>query len=89
MKTAVVVASLIGMVFLVGIVSYISAANKGNRSEQSVAAAYDANQNILAQYGQKVQEAASVTTLQRDDMIAVFTGALGLPQGSFRFSRRN
>jgi len=75
MKTAVVVASLIGMVFLVGIVSYISAANKGNRSEQSVAAAYDANQNILAQYGQKVQEAASVTTLQRDDMIAVFTGA--------------
>jgi len=59
----------------VGVASYITAANKGNRNEQAIVAVYENNQNILAQYGQKVQEAAGVTALQRDDLIAVFTGA--------------
>jgi hypothetical protein len=71
---AVVLGIFVSVVAVLGF-SYISASNRGNRSEQDINAAYENNQNILAQYGQKVQEAAGVTTLQRDDLIAVFTGA--------------
>lgn len=75
LKTVLALLAVVAVAVAVGVVSYISAANKGNRNEQSIVAAYEANQNILAQYGQKVQEAAGVTALQRDDLIAVFTGA--------------
>ncbi len=75
MKTTYVFFGAIASIFLVSAISYISAANNGNRSEQSIHAAYEDNENILSQYGQKVQEAAGVTALQRDDLIAVFTGA--------------
>ena len=75
MKTALALLGVLGTLVLVAVVSYISSANLGNSSEQRIVAAYEDNENILAQYGQKVQEAAGVTTLQRDDLIAVFTGA--------------
>lgn len=69
-----------GVISLVAIgvvaVSYITAYNFGNRMEQQIKAAWEDNEGILAQYGQKVQEAAKVTELQRDDLKDVFTGAI-------------
>lgn len=71
------IVSVIGGLFLM----YVSAFNYGNRAEQSIEAAYTNNQNILAQYGQKIQEAAQIPTMQRDDVAAVLTGAIGARYG--------
>lgn len=57
-------------------ISYISAYNFGNRMETLLAATMDNNRNILAQYGNRVTEAAQVTEMQRDDLAAVVTAAL-------------
>lgn len=69
---------LVGLVAIFGIVatSYISAYNFGNRMEMLLTATLDNNRNILAQYGNRVAEAAQVTEMQRDDLTAVITAAL-------------
>jgi len=66
------------LVMIVGAVAagYIGAVNSGNRMEQAIHSTYENNENILAQYGQKIAEAAQVPSIQRDDMIAVFSGAI-------------
>lgn len=80
MNTGTLVASvaavaILGMVAIGGI-SYVSAYNTGNRLEQSLKATYENNRNILAQYGNKIAEAAQVPAMQRDDLTAVVTAAL-------------
>jgi hypothetical protein len=60
----------------IGAVSYISAHNTGNRLEQNIKATYENNRNILAQYGNKIAEAAQVPAMQRDDLTQVVTAAL-------------
>lgn len=80
MKTGTIVAlsfgiAVAGMV-AIGAVSYISAYNTGNRLEQRIIATDDNNRNILAQYGNRVSEAAQVPAMQRDDLSAVVTSAL-------------
>lgn len=70
--TAAVVTGFIGM----GAVSYISAYNIGNRLERAIVATHENNRNILAQYGNRVAEAAQVPGMQRDDLSAVVTAAL-------------
>ena len=72
---ALIVLAILGIIIAVPIVSYITASNAGNRAEQRVAAFREDNENVLAQYMQKVKEAAQVPAMQRDDLIAVFTGA--------------
>lgn len=71
-SVAVVVAAIVG----IAAISYISAFNFGNQSEQVLIATRENNKNILAQYGQKVQEAAQVPDMMRDDMIKVVTAAV-------------
>ena len=71
----VVAASIAGMA-AIGVASYISAYNTGNRLEQNIKATYENNRNILAQYGNKIAEAAQVPAMQRDDLTAVVTAAL-------------
>lgn len=80
MKTGTLIASIaavsvVGMI-AIGTVSYISAYNTGNRLEQNIKATYENNRNILAQYGNKVAEAAQVPSMQRDDLTQVVTAAL-------------
>lgn len=84
MRRPIVLASLAVTATLVAIpvVSYISAFNRGNEFEKSLDAAWDNSQNILAQYGQKIGEAAQVPTLQADDVQRVFTGALEARYGA-------
>lgn len=71
-----IVALLLGMAAIVA-VSYISASNKANSYENELKAAKENNQNILAQYGQKVVEAAQVTDMYRDDVAKVVDAAIG------------
>lgn len=56
--------------------SYISAYNAGNRMEQNIEATWENNKNILAQYGNRVSEAAQIPAMQRDDLADVVTAAL-------------
>lgn len=72
------ISALVLVVAVGGIVaiSYISAYNFGNRMETLLTATMDNNRNILAQYGNRVAEAAQVTEMQRDDLTAVVTAAL-------------
>lgn len=60
------VALVLGAAFvLVG--SYVSANNYGANMEARIEAKYEDCQNVLAQYGQKVQEAVQVPEMYRDD----------------------
>lgn len=83
MKT---VALIIGIIFFVVIgsvaVSYVNAYNYGARTEASLSAQYQNNQNILSQYSQKVQEAAQVPSMYRDDVTKVVTSALNARYGA-------
>lgn len=58
------------------VVSYISAYNTGNRLERAIVATDENNRNILAQYGNRIAEAAQIPAMQRDDMKEVITAAL-------------
>ena len=73
---AAVVATFIGGAVALGVGSYVSAYNTGNRLEQNIKATHENNRNILAQYGNKIAEAAQVPAMQRDDLSAVVTAAL-------------
>lgn len=50
--------------------------------EQGIKAAWENNENILAQYGQKIAEAAQVPTMQAEDLGKLFQGALGARYGT-------
>lgn len=80
MNTGTIIASVTAVAILsavaIGGISYVSAYNTGNRLEQNIKATYENNRNILAQYGNKVAEAAQVPSMQRDDLTAVVTAAL-------------
>ena len=73
----IVVAGIAG----IGITSYISAYNTGNRLEQTIRATYEDNQNVLAQYSNRIAEAAQVPAMQRDDLKEVVTAALDARYG--------
>lgn len=79
---AVITFSLVAAAGLVGVVSYVSAYNTGNRLEQNIKAAYDQNKNVLSQYTNKVAEAAQIPAMQRDDLTKVVEAALKSRYGS-------
>ena len=80
MKTGTIVAIVAGIsiagLAAIGATSYISAYNMGNRMQQNIIATDDNNRNILAQYGNRVSEAAQIPAMQRDDLTQVVTAAL-------------
>lgn len=76
MKTGLIAAIVLGAFVGTGVVSYVSAYNTANRMERSIVATDENNRNILAQYGNRIAEAAQVPAMQRDDLTAVVTAAL-------------
>lgn len=62
--------------------NYVSYANTGNRMEKSIKATHENNQNVLAQFGQKVAEVAQVPDMMRDDVTKVTTAAIQGRYGS-------
>lgn len=69
----------IGAIVLVivgAIATYISTANYGNRAEQEIQAAYENRTNILSQYTLKMQEAAQVPEMYKNDFKEVLQSAM-------------
>ncbi len=69
----------LGVVLAIGgalFLSYVSAYNTGNEMEKTLQATYENNKNVLAQYSQKVLEAAQVPEMARDDIVKVAREAM-------------
>jgi hypothetical protein len=82
MKALIVTAVILGGIVGTVAISYISAYNTANRLEQQIQATYEDNQNVLAQYSNRIAEAAQVPAMQRDDLTAVVTAALDARYGN-------
>lgn len=81
--TAIVltVLALVGVLIAGAIWVAISTANYGNRTEASIKGIWENNQNILGQYTLKVQEAAAVPGMYKDDLKEVMTSVMSARQG--------
>lgn len=66
---------IVALIVILGM-SYVSAYNTANQLENKLKAEQTNNENILAQYSQKVLEAAEVTTMMRDDIAKITKDAL-------------
>ena len=77
MKTGLLITGIVVGAFIgTAAVSYISAYNTGNRLERAIVATDENNRNLLAQYGNRIAEAAQIPAMQRDDMKEVIVAAL-------------
>ena len=79
-KTVLIVVGAVSA-FIVAILltlfgSYVSAVNYGAAAEAGIKAAYTNNQNVLAQYSQKVQEVAQVPAMYTEDFTKVTRAAI-------------
>lgn len=70
------VVGVVGVVTAVGVGSYVTAYNAGNRMENNIIATYEDNEQILGQYGQKLGEAVQIPGLMKDDLQEVLAGAM-------------
>lgn len=84
----IVALGFIGVLVLAAIVcfsAYVSANNQGVRMENAIKAAWEDNQNVLGNYTLKVQEAAAVPDMYKNDlkdvMASIMTARMG-PDGS-------
>lgn len=71
--------SIAGVLVFIGgalAISYVSASNRGNQMEQAIQATWENNENILAQFGQKVLEATQVPEMARDDIMLTTKAAI-------------
>jgi hypothetical protein len=75
----VAVATVLGLI--VGIASYVSAANYGNRAEVAIQAIWENNQNILGQYTLKIQEAAQIPEMYKNDLKEVLSAEMSSRYG--------
>lgn len=73
--------AVLGIVVFIGVVSFVTSHNYGNRAEKELQAVYDNNKQILGQYTLKVQEAASVPAMYREDLSKVMNEALSARYG--------
>lgn len=73
---ALVVGAVLTAVVATFIGLYVSAHNFGNRMEQSIIAEHTNNKNVLAQYSQKIVEAASVSEIYKNDLVEVTNAAI-------------
>lgn len=79
MKSVIVGASIavVGLGFVgIGVGTYVSYANYGNRTEKALIAKVDDNQNIYANGTQKIVEIAQVPKMYKKDVQDVFTAAI-------------
>lgn len=70
---------IVGFIITIGgtcFASYVSAVNYAAGAEQQIKAVHTNNKNVLAQYVQKVQEAAQVPAMARDDLEKIVKAAI-------------
>lgn len=70
------------LAIIVGVTSYIKYYNYGNQSEMTIKAEYSNLENIRAQYGLKIAEAAQIPKMQTEDLTKLFAGTLAARYGS-------
>ena len=70
------VAAFFLVIIMTVFTSFVSAKNFGNASEQRIKAKYKDNENVLAQYGQKMMEVAQVPSMARKDGTALASSAM-------------
>lgn len=70
-----VLAALVALI-IAGIMIVIGANNTANSFEQQIKAQREANENSLATYGQKIQEAVQVPALMREDLMKAARAAM-------------
>jgi len=79
-KTITFVAAMFGVVAVAFLIlfatAYISASNDGVRFEATIKAKYQNAQNIRANYGQKVLEAAQVPGMYKQDLKEITDSAI-------------
>lgn len=70
---------LVGLIAVVAVIGFlfVGVHNKANRLEQTIKAEAKNNENILANYGQKVQEAAQVPGMATADIVKIAQAAIG------------
>lgn len=65
------------LVVVLGLIAtYITTANYGNRAEQEIQATFENRSNVLAQYTLKMQEAAQVPEMYKNDFKEVIASAM-------------
>jgi len=75
--------SLMAAAMVVGLgVSIMNANNYGNAAQVRIHTMYQNNENIFAQYGQKVAEAVGVTAIAKADMADLLSGSLEARYGT-------
>lgn len=83
MKSIIAIIGGLALIIAIWFVSsFISAKNYGNSAQVQIHAQYDANENMFAQYGQKVAEAVGVANIAKEDMADLLTGSLEARYGS-------
>lgn len=77
-KTVAILGTLVGVVMIGATLfgQYVSAYNYGNKTEKTIAATYENNENILAQYSTKVSEAVQIPKMKTKDLVEVTTAAM-------------
>lgn len=75
-KILIIVVAVLTIIIGIPATSYVSAYNYGNKAEKEILAAWENNENILAQYSLKVQEMAQVPAMYKDDLKEVYTSAI-------------
>lgn len=82
MKILLSILGVIGVAIAVLVGSYFTAYSSANKSENLLVALKENNENILAQYGQKISEAAQIPQMQADDLTRIFTASLEARYGA-------
>jgi hypothetical protein len=67
---------VVALLAITAVVAYVSAANYGNRSEVEIKAVWENNQNVLGQYTLKIQEAAQVPEMYKNDFKEIISAAM-------------
>lgn len=73
---------VVGVLALVGVTSYVSNFNYGNRAERTIEAEYENLSNVLGQYSLRIKEAAQIPSMQTEDLAQLFTGSLDARYGA-------
>jgi len=76
-SATIAILGVIGVLIALFAFAYIGAHNKANRLEQTIKAEAKNNENILANYGQKIQEAAQVPGMATKDIVEIAKAAIG------------
>lgn len=81
MKLGLSILAVVGVLAFVGISSYVSNYNYGNKAEKQIQAEYSNMENVLSGYTLKVREAAQIPEMYAEDVKSILATALDARYG--------